>query len=345
MDTFGRGRIAPSEHSPSGHPAGGTVSVIVTAYNQEDYVEQALESALNQSYTDTNVLVFDDASSDSTAEKIRAYLERTAGSARFVHHHVNMGLCATLNEALTLIDTEFVTFISGDDWVEPDFVEKSVACLSGFGDDYGLVYCDSYLVNESGSRRATTLFSGRFAPTGSVFDEVLTGGLELKGVHMLLRRTVFDTAGNYDEKLYYEDYDMWLRITRCYKCAFVPEPLSSHRLLPTSMTTRMVRDQTRFQLDRLRILSKHLGVDPGWDAFILPRIDTWAKLLYQKGRRPSESRADLWRVMRLRPRVRTMAYLFLSSLGVPGSWVTALKRVIRPQSTHNGSTRAPNDFP
>jgi acetyltransferase-like isoleucine patch superfamily enzyme/glycosyltransferase involved in cell wall biosynthesis len=318
--------LPTSERPPSGRPADGSVSIVVLAYNHQDYVEQALEAALNQSYPNANVLVFDDASSDRTAEKIRGYLERTKSSTRFIHHQVNKGLCATLNEALALCDTEYVTFISADDWMEPTRVEKAVNCLSAFGDEYGLVYGDIYLVNEDNSRLAETWYSKRSTPSGSVFDQLLTGELEVAAPNVLLRRRVFDVVGNYDERLCFEDYDMWLRIARYYKFAFLPEPLVSYRLLLKSMSNTM---GLAIGLDVITILSKHLGVKSSSDAIIWEKIGNLAKFLYGSGRKPTESRADLWRVMRFRPRAKTMLYVILSSAGVPGSWISTTKRKLR----------------
>ena len=184
---------------PASRP--GSVTVLIVAYNHAPYVDQALDAAFAQTHRDCSVLIFDDASTDDTAERIRDYLDRTSSSAVFVQHTSNRGLCSTLNEALERVDTEFLAYISADDWMEPERIEEQVKTLCELGAEYGAAYSDAFRVDADGKQLPGTVLDSRREPerpAGDIFIDLLRRNF-IPAPSVLVRRSVYLTVGGYDE--------------------------------------------------------------------------------------------------------------------------------------------------
>ena len=129
------------------------VSIIVTAYNIEDYIEQCLDSVAAQTLSDIEVLVVDDGSSDSTREKIAAFC---AGDPRFIPvllaENSPGGVATAANAGLDRATARWVGFVDGDDYVEPTMFERLVDAAAGC--DADLAMCEyQEVVDGSGERR------------------------------------------------------------------------------------------------------------------------------------------------------------------------------------------------
>lgn len=96
------------------------ISVIVPAYNAEEYLEQCIESLLNQSYKNLEIIVIDDGSTDNTAQIVKQY-----PIVQYLHQH-NKGLSATRNRGIELANGEYIHFMDADDLLTLDFYEKMV---------------------------------------------------------------------------------------------------------------------------------------------------------------------------------------------------------------------------
>ena len=123
------------------------LSIIMTAYNVADYVSSAIDSVIAQTNRDFNLIIVDDCSTDQTEKIIRSY-EKNYDWISVVCHKQNSGVSAARNTGLKKADGEFVTFIDGDDWIEPNYVEHF---LSEFNDhDVDMVTCGFFNETENG---------------------------------------------------------------------------------------------------------------------------------------------------------------------------------------------------
>jgi glycosyltransferase involved in cell wall biosynthesis len=103
------------------------VSVVIPAYNAEDYVRQTLDSVLAQTFTDYEVIMVNDASTDSTPDLLREYERK--GRFRVVTHEVNKGLAAARNSGIRCARGEFVTFLDADDLWRPEKLDYQLRVL------------------------------------------------------------------------------------------------------------------------------------------------------------------------------------------------------------------------
>src|SRR5262245_23437832 len=124
------------------------VSVLVTTYNHAPFVEEALNSLLEQTRQDFEVIITDDASTDRTPEVITRWLTQTGAPYRFVPNRHNVGICANRNSAIAATTAPFLCSLSGDDAYTPDRLARQLAMFEAQPDHVGAVYGDMMFVGE-----------------------------------------------------------------------------------------------------------------------------------------------------------------------------------------------------
>jgi teichuronic acid biosynthesis glycosyltransferase TuaG len=196
-------------------------SVIVPAYNSSATIVQALDSVVAGSYEDFEIVVCDDASSDTTVELLESYGDPRV---RLVRSPVNGGPAVARNHALDHASGELVAFLDADDRWLPAFLREQVA-LHDREAPVGIVACDAWLVDQAGAR------IGRHSEVvGSAAGAGVTEMLLANRVFIstLCPRAVVDEAGGFSDECFgSEDHDLWLRILENgHRLAYNPEPLA-----------------------------------------------------------------------------------------------------------------------
>lgn len=306
------------------------VTVVVACYRHERFVKQALDAVVAQTYSRIFLIVTDDASPDSSVDVIDEFLATYEGKSLLIRNTQNLGLCATLNEARKHIRGEYVAFISADDWMEPQRIERQVRTLEVLGHSYGACYSDAYYANEDGSRRAKTVLQHRFGdeyrPSGYVTPALIAQNF-IPAPSVLIRADVLEDVGPYDESLKIEDYDMWLRMSQASLFAFVPEPLVNYRILQGSMYDSLDLKEVREQA--IRSYRKHLGRSTELDRVLRGRIADLARGLYRLGRDADETAMDLAPSLG-RPPVWANRFVFLMARsGMKWSHLSRIAKIIK----------------
>lgn len=315
-------------------PAPPGVTLVIGFYNHASFVSTALASAFGQDYENLTVIVADDASTDDTQRLVDDVLAANGWAAERVFHSVNVGICAMRNEVLTRVRTPYVAFISGDDWMAPHRISTLVARLEEAGPEYALVYSDMVLVDQAG-RPTGGLHSelrGGFPPDRHerTLEALVRDGGWMPAPSVLSRAECLRAVGGYDETLPFEDYDMWLRLSRRYRFAFCPQALVYYRTHPGQLTKTLEANRARLLLPALiAILRKHLGVDPATDDLLVRRMFGWAVESYLAGGRAAEV-AWVFRLYARRfPSAKALCYATAAGIGVPGALVSSLRDVVR----------------
>lgn len=133
-----------------------TISVIIPAYNAERFLAKTLESVLSQTYRELEVIVVNDASTDGTAAVIDRCCARDQ-RVRAVHKAVNQGVSFARNDALDLATGDYLLFVDGDDWIEPDTCQRALSALEDHGADLVLW---SYIREMGDASRPKRIFDG-----------------------------------------------------------------------------------------------------------------------------------------------------------------------------------------
>lgn len=213
------------------------VSVIIPAYNAEQFIAKTLHSVLQQTYPNLEVVVVDDGSSDRTVEIVRSFASEDARIVLFCQS--NAGVAVARNWGITQSKGEFVAPIDADDLWHPQNLEKQVACMQEPGSAVGVVYSWSVDIDEW---EALTGGIHAAAITGDVYYTLLCHNFLANASATLIRRICLEQVGGYDPQLKAqnaqgcEDWDLYLRLAQQYEFAAVPDFLVGYRKLQESMS-------------------------------------------------------------------------------------------------------------
>ncbi len=196
------------------------VSVILPTYNRSQYLEDAIKSVLAQSYTDFELVVVDDGSSDNTEEIIKSFADERI---IYIRHQDNKGAAAARNTGIRYAKGEYIAFIDDDDVWLPAKLERLIDKISHLPEKVGVIYA----WEEVRSRKDDSLM-WMVTPKmkGNLKGEFLYGQ-KIGGIPFLIRKECFDKVGLFDESLMAaQDWDMLKRIADYYEFDFVPEVLT-----------------------------------------------------------------------------------------------------------------------
>lgn len=218
-------RIESSAKSFSDEPE---VSIVLPVYNGERYLRESIDSCLQQSLTNWELILVDDGSTDGTDEIIRSYGDPRLVSIR---HSRNRRLPAALSTGFRQSRGRFLTWTSCDNRYAPQALETMAKFLRSHPET-GLVYTDFQMIDANGQR----LNHVRTGPTSG-----LPAG-NVIGLCFLYRRAVYEALGDYDDEAFLaEDYDYWLRAAQIFELTHLPRTLYEFRQHADSLTSRFAK--------------------------------------------------------------------------------------------------------
>lgn len=274
------------------------VTVTVVSFNHSAYVTEALDSIAAQSYRPLRVIVIDDASTDNTANVIAAWTRSSNLDVDVNIRSKNRGLCSNLNAALAQVTTPLFAYISADDRMLPDRLERQVTRWVDDGGTAAAVYSDAIRIDNNGGRLEpdySVVNDWAHVPTisGDVYDHLLKHNW-IPAASVLLNTAVVRMAGGYDEDLFYEDHDLWLRLARNGTILCVYEPLVEVRELTTSLgSTHFNATDVKYTAARLRIMLKNYGATDSGDEHLRQVMPVLAVKLWEAGLHPELARQAL----------------------------------------------------
>ncbi len=211
------------------------VSIICLCYNHERFLRPALDSVLTQTYPNLEIIVVDDCSTDNSVSIIQEYVQRYP-QLRFMSTGRNIGNTRAFNKGWRTSQGQFILDFATDDVLLPERVTQQVQQFQRLGPEYGVVYSDAEYISDDAAHLYFHSQKYKAAPDGDVFAEVL-GRYFICPPTMLIRRKVFEELDGYNEALAYEDFDFWVRSSRKYKYAFLPEVTTQRRLHTQSLSS------------------------------------------------------------------------------------------------------------
>lgn len=236
------------------------VSVVVVSYNQARYISQMLDSLKSQTYSNWELIVADDASPDDSVAIFKNWLNVNKVSATEIYHSVNTGLATVLNEATELCKGKYVKFIAADDYLHPDYLQKAVKCLEEKGSEYGMVFTDTFCIDENGSPEPDILdYSFLKNISSSKLNQEIIKLNIIAALTVLMRTDAVKQTGKYDSSFLVEDYYRWLKIGEKYEIAFVPEKLAYYRLHEENIS-KIKAERIGIEANMLRIMFDHKGI-------------------------------------------------------------------------------------
>lgn len=232
------------------------VSVICLSYNHEQFLREAVESVIHQSYSNIQIILVDDASTDGSVDIIKK-LKQEYPSLEIVLHDTNLGNCKAFNTGLTLAKGEYCIDLAADDVLMPDRVEKGVGEMQNSGDQYGIHFSDAEWIDETGKhiRYHSEQFPNSSIPQGDIYRELISRYFICPPT-VMFTRSVADHLGGYDETLSYEDFDFWIRSSRKFYYCYSPQVLVKKRVTWQSLSKQQDRLFSRHSASTYRVCEK-----------------------------------------------------------------------------------------
>ncbi|MCB0207878.1 MAG: glycosyltransferase [Anaerolineae bacterium] len=213
-----------------------TVSVIIPAYNQGDYLAEAIESVLTQTYPHFEIVVVDDGSTDNTAEVAQSYSDPRV---RYIYRE-NGGLSAARNTGLEHASGELITFLDSDDLFLPEKLSVLITAMDN-NPAVGLAAGQAIMIDDQ-SRRLDKMID---SPLPENQAQLLLGNPIHVG-SVVVKREWLAQVEPFDESFRAcEDWDMWIRLAKagCQMC-WLPVPVSLYRVHAAQMTRGAERMRT-----------------------------------------------------------------------------------------------------
>jgi GT2 family glycosyltransferase len=219
------------------------VSIVLPTHNGSRYLRQSIQSCLDQSHRNLELIVVDDGS----MEDIRAVVgEFTDPRIQYIRHATNQGLPAALNTGFARASGAYLTWTSDDNYYSPDAIERMARFLQRHS-DVAFVYASAHIIDEISEGRPTRV--QRPYPPADLINQNSVGGC------FLYTREVYLAIGDYDSAAtLVEDYDYWVRVSQRFRMQRIVAPLYYYRYHDQSLTSRYSREDVaeRFNLARRR---------------------------------------------------------------------------------------------
>jgi glycosyltransferase involved in cell wall biosynthesis len=237
------------------------VSVIVLCYNHEKFVVEAIKSVQNQDYRSIEIIVYDDASTDTSKSAIAEFLKNYP-EIEFISGTTNLGNCKAFNKALATANGKYIIDLAADDLLLPSRISKGVSDLEEKGENYGVGYCDFREIDASGkSLISKKSFNYK---SGDVYLDLITTYF-VNPAAMMMRTSLLRQLGGYNEELSFEDFDFWIRSSRISYYSFIDEVLVKKRIVSGSLSSGQYRWRNKHQLSTFRVCQKILELNQNAD--------------------------------------------------------------------------------
>jgi len=212
------------------------VSIVIPVYNGSNYLREAIDSALAQTYKNIEVLVVNDGSTDKTEEIAKSYGDKIRYFTK-----ENGGVSTALNMGISNMRGEYFSWLSHDDLYMPEKIEKNIKAVKD--NPTRIVYSDYDIVNEKGGYTGTVSAKKLHRAADYEFGlfPVICGLIH--GCSLLIHKSQFEKYGMFDEKLRTtQDYTLWFKMFRGQRLRYIPESLVKGRVHQVQATN--ISDKT-----------------------------------------------------------------------------------------------------
>jgi glycosyltransferase involved in cell wall biosynthesis len=304
------------------------VTIGIPNYNYGHFIPKALNSVVNQSYRNIELIIVDDVSSDNSIEIIENWIRSYTGNIqiKFIKNKKNLGLTKVCNIILHNASGKYFQPLDADDILLPGKIEMQVAVLEN-SSDIAMVYSNVMVINESGEITNPDYcerinYDRRNMPSGRIFNDLLIFNfISLSSV--LVNTQYARDAGGFDETIQVQDYYMWLRLSEKYEIRYVGGTLAQYRVHDTSMSGLSITNCASEESVMTIKYRYYKRSTPKLKQVIAKNIQNSSVYLYQQ----NYVSAKKWLTIafRLNPSFKTGVYFLSIRVGVPFGFFKMLK--------------------
>jgi len=251
------------------------ISILIPAYNHQNYVVETLDSILHDSFKDKEIVIINDGSTDDTDKVITSWIEKHSKEIDITYKsRENRGLTKTLNELLSLAKGSYLVAIASDDFLLDGGLQKRYEYLQNHPDKYA-VFSDCIVVdNDSKKTHDSGLFEYRHANrekllTDDGIKKEFISNFAVPGPVLMVRRDFYKKFGEYNEEMYMEDYDLYLKFAAKNLIGFLDEKVSAYRIHEQNMSGANSSRYLRLLEDSKKTLLLHLDDFSGFNKLLL----------------------------------------------------------------------------
>ncbi|MDN5212496.1 glycosyltransferase [Fulvivirgaceae bacterium BMA12] len=217
------------------------VTVICLCYNHGRFLATSIQSVINQTYSNLEIIIVDDASTDGSQELIDQF--KNEDRVKLVMLPDNLGNCAAFNRGLALAHGKYIIDLATDDVLMPDRIEKQVTLFETLEKEVGVIFSNTEYIDAEG-RHLRWHYPvdehkkvKQAVPQGNIFAQLLARYF-ISPPSMMMRKVVLDELCGYDRNLAYEDFDFWIRSSRHYQYIYQDLILTKVRKVENSLSSR-----------------------------------------------------------------------------------------------------------
>ncbi len=247
------------------------VSVIIPCYNGEEFIREAIESVINQSYQSWELIIVDDGSTDSSKDIVRQYITDRRG--KLIEHRCNKGIPRTRNTGIRAAEGEYLAFLDQDDIWLPNKLEMQVNCFKNQQEAVGMICTGMVFTDEK--LKPQSIFRGFRADD----QKELVKSIYLQPINsgsiMMIKKKCFSQLGFFDEGLnVWDDFEMWMRIATHFKIKYIKKAMVKKRM-HSKNTQRLLQ----VQKEAKKVFDQALQMHPFLKAY---KGKKEARILYQE---------------------------------------------------------------
>lgn len=206
------------------------VSIVIPTYNRAHLLSRTVKTVLNQTYSHFELIIVDDCSNDDTETVVKAFHD---DRIRYIRHEKNQGAATTRNDGIVAAKGEYIAFQDSDDEWLPTKLEKQVNAFNSAPRDLGVVYTSFWLIDDS--KKTLVPYSQMKQTEGKIRDALLETNF-VSTPTAVVRKACFEKAGMFANIPRFQDWELWLRISKYYSFKHIREPLVKSYRQPDSIS-------------------------------------------------------------------------------------------------------------
>lgn len=223
------------------------VSIVIPTFNRARLLRRAIQSVLNQTYSNFEIIVVDDCSSDNTEDAVRSIRDERI---LYIRHEKNKGAFEARNTGIKAAKGKYIAFQDSDDVWLPEKLDKQMKVFDSASRDIGVVYTSFWLIHNSS--RTMHPPSDIRQTEGNIHEALLEANF-VGTPTAVVRKECFEEAGLFENLPRLQEWSLWLKISKRYCFKHINEPLVNAYQQPDSIS----RNTDAYVLARKRILEKY----------------------------------------------------------------------------------------
>jgi len=209
------------------------ISIIMNCFNGEKYLKEAIDSIINQTYNNWEIIFWDNLSTDNSATIVSQYNETRI---RYYQSEKHTLLGEARDHALNKANAEWVAFLDVDDVWHENKLEKQVDLLSSNNEEIGFIYGRCEVIYSNFPKKNHIFKNGALLPSGDIFSQLLLENF-IPFVSAIVNKEKFENLGGFDHKLQHStDYSMFLKLAESYQVAVIQDVCCQYRVHETNLT-------------------------------------------------------------------------------------------------------------